>query len=590
MSAPTHEEQRRAWLDAFASALERRDVDAAASLFADECYWRDLVAFTWNLVTLEGRDAVAAMLTATLPAASPRGWAAEGDAIESAEGVVEGRFNFETGAARCKGHVRLRGGRCWTLTTTMDELIGHEERRGRRRETGRCTAAGTKSVGEVGDPGWQPYCLVVGGGQGGITVGARLGVLGVPVLVVDRLERPGDAWRRRYACLVTHDPVHADHLPYMPFPDHWPVFSTKDRMGDWLEAYATVMGLNYWGSTECRNAVYDEEGQRWTVTLNREGKEVKVYPTHVVLATGLSGAPKVPEVPGAATFVGLQQHSSEFSSGKGWEGKRCVVVGAGNSALDICGDLWAHGAQVTMVQRSATLVVQSQTLTGRMLGKWYSEEAVEAGVTHEMADFAQSTVPYRLMPARSKVLFDEIRAANAEFYDGLSKAGFLLTFGPDGSGMPMRYLRRAAGSLIDTGNSELIASGKVRLKSGVEISNAEADALVLNDGTRLPADLVVYATGYGNMSEVVAKLLGQGVADRIGRVWGMGSGLDGDPGPWEGELRNMWKPTRQPGLWIHAGMLALSRTYSRYLALQIKARFEGIPTPVYGLAEVHHKR
>ena len=70
------------------------------------------------------------------------------------------------------------------------------------------------------------------------------------------------------------------------------------------------------------------------------------------------------------------------------------------------------------------------------------------------------------------------------------------------------------------------------------------------------------------------------------KVWGLGSGTAKDPGPWEGELRNMWKPTLQQGLWFHGGNLALSRYYSLYLALQLKARMAGIPTPVYKHAEV----
>ena len=104
----------------------------------------------------------------------------------------------------------------------------------------------------------------------------------------------------------------------------------------------------------------------------------------------------------------------------------------------------------------------------------------------------------------------------------------------------------------------------------------------------LPADLVVFATGYGSMNGWAAKLISQEVADRVGKVWGLGSNTTYDPGPWEGELRCMWKPTQQPGLWFHGGNLAQARHYSRYLALQLKARLEGIPTPVYALPKVHH--
>jgi putative flavoprotein involved in K+ transport len=152
----------------------------------------------------------------------------------------------------------------------------------------------------------------------------------------------------------------------------------------------------------------------------------------------------------------------------------------------------------------------------------------------------------------------------------------------------MKYLRRGSGYYIDVGAAELVANGDVKLKSGVDVVEIKPHSVVLSDGTELPADLIVYATGYGSMNGWAAQLISQEVADTVGKCWGFGSDTTKDPGPWEGELRNMWKPTRQPALWFHGGNLHQSRHYSQYLALQIKARLEGIPTPVYGLAPVHH--
>ena len=98
----------------------------------------------------------------------------------------------------------------------------------------------------------QPYCLIIGGGQGGIILGARLKQLEVPTIIIEKNARPGDSWRNRYKSLCLHDPVWYDHLPYLPFPEHWPIFSPKDKIGDWLEMYTNVMELNYWHSTECQ--------------------------------------------------------------------------------------------------------------------------------------------------------------------------------------------------------------------------------------------------------------------------------------------------------------------------------------------------
>jgi putative flavoprotein involved in K+ transport len=152
----------------------------------------------------------------------------------------------------------------------------------------------------------------------------------------------------------------------------------------------------------------------------------------------------------------------------------------------------------------------------------------------------------------------------------------------------MKYLRRGSGYYIDVGASELIASSKVKLKSGVNVKEVKEKSVVLSDGTELPADLIVLATGYGSMNGWAAKLISKDVADKVGKCWGLGSNTTKDPGPWEGELRNMWKPTQQSALWFHGGNLHQSRHYSQFLSLQIKARKESIPTPVYGMSKTHH--
>jgi putative flavoprotein involved in K+ transport len=151
----------------------------------------------------------------------------------------------------------------------------------------------------------------------------------------------------------------------------------------------------------------------------------------------------------------------------------------------------------------------------------------------------------------------------------------------------MKYLRRGSGYYIDVGAADLVANGDVHLVQG-QVAELHEHSVVLQDGTELPADLVVYATGYGSMNGWAADLIDQETTDRVGKVWGLGSDTTKDPGPWEGEQRNMWKPTQQPGLWFHGGNLHQSRHCSLYLALQPKARAEGIDTPTYALQNVHH--
>ena len=433
----------------------------------------------------------------------------------------------------------------------------------------------------------QPYVLVVGGGQGGIALGARLRQLGVPSIVVDSHDRPGDQWRGRYKTLCLHDPVWYDHLPYLPFPDNWPVFAPKDKIGDWLEFYTRVMEVPYWSKTTCTSASYDEQAGRWTVEVERDGEHLTLTPTQLVLATGMSGKPNVPSFPGQDVFAGEQHHSSQHPGPDGFAGKRVVVVGANNSAHDICKALVENGIDTTMIQRSSTHIVKSDSLMEIGLGALYSEQAVASGMTTKKADLTFASLPYRIMHEFQIPLYDQIRERDKDFYGRLQAAGFDLDFGDDDSGLFMKYLRRGSGYYIDVGACELVADGTIKLAHG-QVDHLTENSVVLADGTELPADVVVYATGYGSMNGWAADLIGQDVADRVGKVWGLGSDTTKDPGPWEGEQRNMWKPTQQPGLWFHGGNLHQSRHYSLYLALQLKARFEGIDTPVYGLQEVHH--
>ena len=587
-----------AWLADFTSALESNDVDAAIALFEPECYWRDLVAFTWNIRTQEGPEAIRAMLTARLVDTKPTAFAVEGEATEDG-GVVESWFTFETAVARGRGHLRLRGGKAWTLLTTMTELKGFEEHKGERRikgaehgiHPGRKTWL-ERRQDEAATLGYteQPYVVIIGGGQGGIVLGARLRRLGVSTLIVEKNEKPGDSWRKRYKSLCLHDPVWYDHLPYLPFPDHWPVFAPKDKIGDWLEMYTKVMELNYWGSTTAKKARFDEAKQEWEVVLERDGREITLRPQQLVFAMGVSGYPSVPKIPGAETFEGEQHHSSQHPGPEAYQGKKCVVLGSNNSAHDICAALWEHGADITMIQRSSTHIAPSDSLMELALGGLYSEAAVKAGVTTDKADLIFASIPYKIMAPMQVPVYDEMKKRDADLYARLEKAGFMLDFGPDGSGLFMKYLRRGSGYYIDVGASELVANGSIKLRSGVNIERINPRSVTLSDGTELPADLLVYATGYGSMNGWLADLVSPEVADQVGKVWGLGSDTPKDPGPWEGELRNMWKPTQAPNLWFHGGNLHQSRHYSQFLALQLKARMEGIPTPVYELASSHHKR
>ena len=584
------------WLNKFEKLIYEKDIEKILDLFSDTSTWRDLISFTWNIITFESKLDIKLMLNSVLFEINPENF----QIIDMKTKLKsdEAWFSFDTKYAKCKGHIRLKDGKAITFLSVIDELKGYEEKKGYNRELG--TEFGAfkyrknwleKKLSDIDDlnENKNPYCLIVGGGQAGLALAARLKQLDVPTIVIDKNKTPGDTWRNRYHSLCLHDPVWYDHMPYMQFPDHWPIFSPKDKIGDWLEMYAKIMEINYWGLSECINASFDELNDEWTVVVDKNGEEVEIKTKHLVFATGMSGMPNIPSIKNSDQYKGDYVHSSNFISGSGYKDKNCVVVGSNNSAHDIAAELWEQGAMnVTMIQRSSTTVARSSTLLDLQTRGNFSEQAVQSGITVDIADLIVASNPYKTVYKDGQKSVQLLKNIDKEFYQKLSDSGFLYDFGEDESGLSVKYLRRGSGYYIDVGGSELIINGEIKLESPAEIKLFKEKSIILDNGKEIDCDLIVFATGYGSMNQWAAKLISQEVADKVGKCWGLGSGTRKDPGPWEGELRNMWKPTNQNSLWFHGGNLAQARHYSKYLSLQIKARFEKLPLKVYGIPKVNH--
>lgn len=569
------------WLDAFERALGRPDPATLDSLFLADSFWRDVLALSWNLQTIAGGATIAQALTALAPAAAPNGFKiAPNRALprwvtRAGTNNIEAIFNFETAIGRGSGIVRLIADssdgdrlKAWTLLTALDELKGFEEQLGTSRPRGQAYSRDFRG------PNWldlrnasrncadrDPAVLVVGGGQAGLAIAARLKQLKIDTLIVDRESRIGDNWRKRYHALTLHNQVQVNHLPYMPFPPNWPVYIPKDKLANWFEAYVDAMELNFWTGTEFEGGTYDESGGRWMVTLRRaDGLKRTMHPRHVIMATGVSGIANMPEIPSLSSFAGTLLHSSRYEDGENWTGKRAIVIGTGNSGHDIAQDLYSSGAEVTLVQRSPTLVTNIEP-SAQLAYATYNEGTLEDN------DLIATSMPTPLARKTHVMLTEQSKELDKELLDGLSRVGFKLDFGEGATGWQFKYLTRGGGYYFNVGCSNLIVEGAIKLRQFSDIESFVTEGARMKDGSLLPADLIVLSTGYKSQDYLVRKLFGDAVADRVGPIWGFGDGL---------ELRNMYARTKQPGLWFIAGSLAQCRINSKYLALQIKAIEEGI--------------
>jgi len=242
-------------------------------------------------------------------------------------------------------------------------------------------------------------------------------------------------------------------------------------------------------------------------------------------------------------------------------GKRVLVIGTGNSGHDIAQDLHASGANVTLVQRSPTMVVNVEP-SAQLPYALYDE-----GPALEDCDLIATSMPLSLAKQSHILLTQQAKDLDKDLLDGLERKGFKLDFGEDGTGWQFKYLTRGGGYYFNVGCSDLIVKGEIGLIQFSDIAEFVADGARLRSGQRLPADLIVLATGYKGQEHLVRKLFGHEVAARVGAIWGFGDGE---------ELRNMFARTAQPGLWFIAGSFAQCRIYSKYLGLQIKASEIGL--------------
>ena len=570
---PSAEDMAKEWIGAFDAALAGGSEIALSELFVSDSHWRNLFGISWHFATFSGHRTLAREMLQRAADARARGFRIDTAALTPRHAVVAGReiieavICFDTAEGPGIGALRLLpapSGRpaAWTISTMLDfdKICAARSNH----------AANGSQMRDFAGPDWSeqrqarsaygdrdPDVLIVGGGHAGIAAAVELKRIGLDALIVDRQARVGDNWRLRYRGLKLHNKTPVNHLRYLPFPLTFPEYIPKDQLANWLESYVDIMEVDFWTRTSFEGASYNEATQRWTANLARAGEKRTLRPKHIVLATSVSGTPNIPKIDQLENFAGKVLHSSGFAAGKEWSGRSVVVFGTGTSAHDICQELQSAGADVTMVQRSPTMIVNvepAQLYDGTYLGD---------GPPIEIRDVLNSGVPLAVMKVAHRLITDEVKRLDAPLLTRLERAGFRLEFGEDGTGWPLKFRSRGGGYYFNVGCSELIADGKIRLIQATDIEGITADGLQLKDGSRLNAELIILATGYKGLDHLLGELFGADVAQRVGRVWGFDQTTQ--------ELRKMWTRTGQPGLWFSGGAFSQARVYSRFIALQISA-------------------
>ena len=570
------------WLKSFnESILQQKNKDKSikilSNLFFEDSHWRDILALTWKIQTVSGKLKIIEDLYNNILDVSAKDFQIDQErtppreVIRGGKSVIEVILKFNTKFGECEGIVRLyedheeqRQFKAWSFLTALSELNNSNNKELEKYQN---TLEG---------PNWldkrnkdrlfnnrQPEVIVVGSGQAGLSIAARLKQQDIDTLIVDKNERVGDNWRNRYHSLKLHNQTHVNHLPYMPFPSTWPTYIPKDKLAGWFEYYVESMELNVWTNTRFIGAEYKEDKKYWNVKLKLPDGIIKVMkPKHIVMAVGVSSVPNRTKITGINDYKGKVIHSVDYDSGKDFNGKNVLVYGTGTSAHDVAQDLYVHGANVKIVQRSPSMVVNVEP-SAQLPYQLYSE-----GPNIDDCDLITISTPLQVLKKTHQLLTEKTKRIDKPLLDKLTSVGFNLEYGEENSGWQFKYLTRGGGYYFNVGASDLIADGKIKVIQFSDIEKFVSTGIEIKSGEKFNIDLMITATGYKGQEYVVEELFGKSVVDKIGPIWGFDDERQ--------ELRNMWMQTKQPGLWFHAGSLAQCRIFSKFLALQIKAIQDGI--------------
>ncbi|EXM15812.1 FAD/NAD(P)-binding domain superfamily [Fusarium oxysporum f. sp. vasinfectum] len=545
----------------------------------NDALWRDILAFTGIFRTFNSSKTIAAAWNELQGRVHPSSFKYNGGAqviqVEST-GWIEGSFQFDVGGShpgKAFGFILLvpieGTWKIWILSTMLESVdgLGNPDTAPRLPRNGIHGPVSQDSNGIPQGVSETTEVLIVGAGQNGICVAARLKGLGVKTVLIESEDEVGDNWSSRYDSVTLHTGKYYAHLPFETTfaGDEWPYFLRGVDLAKGYRDYVKRYQLDVRTSTTVEKAKWLQDSDSWLIETVCKGKCTSIGAKHIVFAMGAGGQqPKMPHIPNREAFKGISIHSKEYESAKQWKGKKGVVIGTANTGHDVAVDMVEAGlASVHMVQRNPTPVIPWPWF-GEAHNRLYHPKAI----TIE-SDRRELGLPLSFSRNVSMLMVKKLSAEQPEKFDALERAGFKVDRLPDA--LKIQY-ERQGGHYLDMGGSQMIIDGKIKVKSE-GISRFVPEGLGFQDGSILEADVIVWCTGFENdMRTMISDIVGTEIVERIEHHWYLDK---------EGEIRGAFKPVGHPGMWYTGGGVCIARFYSRFLALQIKADLAGVPFEPY---------
>ncbi|CAI9775699.1 unnamed protein product [Fraxinus pennsylvanica] len=317
---------------------------------------------------------------------------------------------------------------------------------------------------------WISGPVIVGAGPSGLAVAACLKEKGVRSLVLERSNCIASLWQlKTYDRLRLHLPKQFCELPLKSFPQEFPTYPTKQQFIEYLESYAKTFDIRPVFSQTVLGAEYDQNLGFWRVrTSGLKDEETEYFCRWLIVATGENAVEVVPQIEGIEEFGGVIMHTSRYRSGDVFKGKKILVVGCGNSGMEVCLDLCNHNASPSLVVRD-TVHILPQEMLGRS--------------TFGLSMWLLKWLPIRLVDRFLLVLSWLILGDTGRF--GLNR--------PQVGPLELKNLSGKT-PVLDVGTLAKIKSGEIRVCQSIKRLRHQYVEFV--DGKSENFDAIILATGY----------------------------------------------------------------------------------------------